>query len=42
MCSCHVSRIRRDGASSTNRPVELNDMVLAADHYELVYELPDE
>lgn len=32
-----VTRIAYDAAE---RPVEVNDMVLAADHYELVYELP--
>ncbi|MGH4010926.1 MAG: GntR family transcriptional regulator [Pseudonocardiaceae bacterium] len=37
-----VLLITRIAYDSTNRPVELNDMVLAADHYELVYELPAE
>ena len=32
-----VTRIAYDSAG---RPVEVNDMVLAADHYELVYEVP--
>jgi GntR family transcriptional regulator len=37
-----VLLITRIAYDSTNRPVEVNDMVLAADHYELVYELPGE
>jgi GntR family transcriptional regulator len=37
-----VLLITRIAYDTNNRPVEVNDMVLAADHYELVYELPEE
>lgn len=37
-----VLLITRVAYDSDDRPVEFNDMVLAADHYELVYELPGE
>lgn len=37
-----VLLITRVAYDSDGRPVEMNDMVLAADHYELVYELPTE
>ena len=37
-----VLLITRIAYNSNNRPVEVNDMVLAADHYELIYELPSE
>jgi GntR family transcriptional regulator len=37
-----VLLITRIAYDSNNRPVEVNDVVLAADHYELIYELPAE
>jgi len=37
-----VLLITRIAYDSTDRPVEVNDIVLAADHYELVYDLPGE
>ncbi len=37
-----VLLITRIAYDSNDRPVEFNDMVLAADHYELVYDLPGE
>lgn len=35
-----VLRVTRVAVDKTGRPVELNDMVLVGDRYELVYELP--